>query len=299
MTRWYPLTAAPRYDRPQAGQLVALRHGVWLVERVERAEWDDADRDAWLAAGMPDEGTWPQAPVVLHVRHVGGAKPAVLGDRDTGSITVRAADRAMWNVYPGARWPRCSCCGEPMPCRAEVEEREVAAGLSRVAELEQVLPGCCWSCREPISSRQDSVAYDGANLLLPGREPPVFHTRRRCRPDAEGYERRWLAEDPRRERVLTYPRCGGILVVHADGSSECVAGAKPLGGEAETRPDCRGHLTHDHGAVRACYVGEGYWSPTDTMSGCPRGCSREGHPGTGTSPRPKRRGAPVAAGLIL
>ena len=286
---WYPLLAHAQYDHPQATQLLARQHGVWLVERAVPAEWTDGDREAWLAAGMPEPDSWKRAPGVLHVRHVGGAKPENFGDTVTGSITVRPAVSERWHVYPTSRWPKCSCCGEPVPCRAELEDREVTASLDRITELERVLAGCCWACQEPITRRQEAVTYDGPNLLLPGREPPLFHTRRRCRGYAKDYEIRWIAEDARRERILTWPKCPGILVVHGDGSSECESGPTPLGGSCEGQPGCQGHLTHDHGTVKACYVGGAWLSHPRDMPGCPRGCVREGHPGARPAGRPRRR----------
>ncbi|WP_147457223.1 hypothetical protein [Micromonospora pisi] len=180
-----------------------------------------------------------------------------------------------------------------MPCRAELEDREVTARLAEVEVFATRLPGCCWSCGEPISSRQRAVDYPGDNLDLPGGPEARFHTRETCSGDAKRYELRWIAVDPRRERILTYPKCGGILVVHGDGSSECRSGPG-LAGDHESEPDCRGHLTHDHGAHAACYVGDAYLARPEDMPGCPRGCSRQGHPGATGYRRPERR--PAAGG---
>jgi hypothetical protein len=183
----------------------------------------------------------------------------------------------------------CSCCGEPMPCRAELEDREVTASLKQVEKWAGRLPGCCWGCGEPINRRHKSVAYPGDNLDLPGGPTVVFHTRASCRGWAQAYELRWIAVDPRRERVLTWPKCGGILVVHGDGSSECSSGTGPLGHEHRGEHDCRGHLTHDHGSHAACYVGDRWLARESEMPGCPRGCDRRTHRGTWTTPRPERR----------
>lgn len=157
-----------------------------------------------------------------------------------------------------------------MPCRAELLDEAVRLGAASMAALESIMPGCCWACREPISHRQDAVTYAGPNLKMPGRESPTFHTRADCAGSAMRYEETWLAEDPRRSRVLTWPHCDGTLKVHEDGSSECSDGGQP---------DCEGHLTHDHGRHSMCLT----WGP------CERGCQQQNHPGIRTSRRPKRR----------
>lgn len=284
---WYPLATRRHYRRPEAGQLIAYKHAVWSVVRTEDALLSDADRQVWLNSGAPDLNDWRDAPYRLVLDWVGGAAPpwAEKGDeRKRGTLTIPAGAFRSWHVYPDGRWPQCSCCGEPMPCRAELEDQQVTASLNQIAKLEAIPPGACWACSEPITTRQKSVAYPGENLDLPGGQQPYFHTRGECRPSAHEYEERWLAADPRRERILTWPNCDGHLIVHADGSSECVSGPAPLGGKQQApQPDCRGHLTHDHGYHRACYVD----------FDCTRGCKREDHHGTRTSPRPERRQSSV------
>jgi hypothetical protein len=278
--RWLPLGTVGR-NRPAAGQLLAHKHTVWRVIRVEDIELTDKDRDTWINFGAPDLTTWGGRPYRITVHWAGGVKPD-WAEREDGDFTslreghldVPAGSYKMWNVYPGGRWPQCSCCSEPMPCRAELEDREVTRSLDRVAELEAIPPGACWACQEPITTRQKTVTYPGENLDLPGGQQPHFHARKECAHSARDYEERWLAVDPRRERILTWPQCGGTLIVHADGSSECVVGRDVLGQQHEPQPDCRGHLTHDHGHQRSC-------------GGCDRGCVG-GH-GIRLSPRPDRR----------
>src|SRR5205085_8291397 len=105
-----------------------------------------------------------------------------------GEIRVPAGTFTSWHVYQDGRWPQCSCCGEPMPCRAELEDRQVTQSLDRIARLEAIPPGACWACAEPITRRQKVVTYPGENLDLPGGQQPYFHTRGQCRPSAERYE---------------------------------------------------------------------------------------------------------------
>lgn len=298
---WYPLHTRHQ-NRPDASQLVAYQHAVWRIVKVEDALLSETDREKWLDCGMPDLETWQQRPYRVTMDWVGGAKPPWTDDGDDhkrGTVDIPAAKYFQWDVYAGGRWPQCSCCGEPMPCRAELEDHQVTASLDRVARLESIPPGACWACGEPITTRQKTVTYPGENLDLPGGQQVHFHTRGQCRGSAHDYEERWVASDPRRERILTWPRCEGILVVHADGSSECVPGRAPLGGEYyEPQTDCRGHLTHDHSVHRACYVHEDYFQQGGYEAGrCPRGCDPAEHRGTTTTRRPDRR-EPSPGGLF-
>ena len=117
--QWHPLNTVDR-SRPETGQLVAFRHAVWRTVKVENSTLTDKDRDVWLERGMPDLDRWHQRPYKVTVAWVGGAPPewAANGDdRKRGTIHIPAGDRQQWNVYPRGRWPQCSCCGEPVPCR--------------------------------------------------------------------------------------------------------------------------------------------------------------------------------------
>jgi hypothetical protein len=299
---WSPLNTR-RESRPTTGQLIAYLHAVWRVDKVENTPLSDADRELWLKHNMPDLDTWHHRPYRITVEWVGGAEPPWAEQDDSrrrGTLTIPAGRGWHdWHVYPSGRWPQCSCCGEPVPCRAELEDKQVSASLDRIARLEAIPPGACWACTEPITKRQKAVTYPGENLDLPGGQQVTFHTRRECSGRACRYEERWVAADPRRERILTWPRCEGILIVHGDGTSECVSGRAPLGGtDCESQPDCRGHLTHDHGVIRACYVDEDALRPMGRKRrDCPRGCDPSTHGGTRTVRRPDRR-QPSTDGLF-
>jgi hypothetical protein len=261
---------------------------VWKVAAVVDLDLDDDDRDAWMRAGMPDIPTWPGRPYRVRVDYVAGLRPDWVEDGREGrqgGLTVRAeafGGAGRWHLYPESnRWPQCSCCGEPMPCRAELRDRKVAAEAKRLDVLTSRVPGCCWACDEPITGRQKVVEYPGENLDLPGAPPPRFHMRSSCWHAATRYEERWIAVDPRNERVLTWPKCAGMLIVHGDGSSECRTAPSLMTGVVyEGEPNCGGHLTHDHQTMAACYAAD--------SAACPRGCPRDGHPGCRTSPRPPR-----------
>lgn len=252
---------------------MALRHAVWRVLEVVAVEMDADELDAWAKASMPDP--WIDAPFDVVLQHVGGA----CTDWASGKVVARCRPwrhypHRIWHVYPpSGRWPQCSCCGEPVPCRAELQDREVSAGLQRVERLASRQPGHCWGCGEPLTARQKKIGYPGDNVDFPGGIEVWFHLRRTCGYSARQYELRWLTADPTRARVLTWPMCPGVLVVHGDASSEC---------EGTSAPGCAGHLTHDHQVIRACDGSRGRV--------CWRGCAQEGHPGTRCTDRPPRVG---------
>jgi hypothetical protein len=292
MRAWTPITAHSSYGDPQPGELIAHTHTVWRVRSVEPLPLDDEDREAWQEAGQPDVLAWPKAPRRITAAYVGGARPSWAppdGPVPDGRFDRRARHRALWYTYPASgRWPSCSCCGEPMPCRADLTDAEVAASMAVVEQFTRRQPGSCWACGETVNPRQRYVDYPGDNLDLPGGPPVRFHTRRRCLDTAHAYERRWVDGDPARQRLLTWPQCAGVLVVHADGTSECRPGGGLLAHLGEPVPGCLGHSTHDHRAATACYTGGVVLAEAP---GCPRGCRPQGHPGTHPADRVARRPA--------
>lgn len=272
---WQPLRAQGAYARPSVGALVALEHAVWRVADIRDLRMDAPETAAWSRAGMP--AAWDRRPADVVLHHVAGALPGWLDDLSGWDRQAIVRHRPVhelhtWNSYPGGRWPQCSCCGEPMPCRAELQEKEISTGMRAVERWARVAAGHCWACAQAITGRQKAVAYDGDNVDFPGGITPVFHLKMPCRAEAVEYERRWVAADPTRVRILTWPHCTGHLIVHFDGSSQCQGPARA--------PGCAGHLTHDHGSESACY--------SAMRGGCPRGCPTDGHPGIRCTPRPAR-----------
>lgn len=274
---WRPLLTSLHYGRPDPGDLIAAAHTVWRVLTVEDLELTDDDTAAWISSGMPT--LWTRRPYRVTFEYVGGVRPSwAIPDRPVGRSGFDVRGGGTWRRYnSNTRWPMCSCCGEPMPCRAEVQDQAVTAAVGKIEELSTRQPGDCWHCGTPITKRHLAVTYDGDNLDLPIGPTVRYHLRNACRHAAEAYELRWIAADPRRERILTYPRCAGTLIVHQDGSTNCRSGTPPWGAESER--DCRGYTTHDHNSRTACYIG-GY---------CNRACTSNGHPGATPAPRPARR----------
>lgn len=301
--RWNPLGAWNDYSivTPPVGRLIAHAHAVWRVVAVTNLPVP-VDEQAWIDAGYPDPDTWRERPYRVDLQWVGGARPADADPADGDefpragwSITMPIGGTRYdtWQVYPPSeRWPMCSCCGEPMPCRAELQDREVSKALSRVVRLESRCPGECWACGRPVRARQRAVVYPGENLDLPGGIEVLFHVRAACGRTARWYEARWLAADPRRERVLTYPDCAGALVVHWDGSTECLGEASSaLGVAGQGAPDCRGHTTHDHTYLVACTAHDAIADP-----GC--NCPTVGHGGAQPARRRPRRSPNLVTGAV-
>jgi hypothetical protein len=158
-------------------------------------------------------------------------EPAEGGPRRPLRFRPYAFLRQAAYVIP-AHHPVCAVCGELYPCKhLEIDEAATGA-LAELADLESVLPGCCWHCREPISGRQKFISFPGDNLLLPGGPPPAFHLRAGkpwCSSAARLYERRWVEADPAR---LPRLQCPGRLTRHVDGH-ECTAGARCPGAAAD------------------------------------------------------------------
>lgn len=252
---WQPAVGERSYDRkPPVDALIAVDrqpYRVLDVRDVEPVDWEDEVRDLWVADRMPDP--WWRAPFTVILQ------PLPSGRRRHVRVNPRVWT-SWWQPLP-EHYAVCVVCGELAPCReitaAAVAEHE----MERFAKLAAVLPGCCWSCSEPITARQESVTFDGDNLLLPTAPPsPAFHMRRQCRGGAARYEELWVAADPRRPRSLLTLKCAGTLVRHADGSAEC------FGAVDSDCPDERAA----HAVYTACYI---------QSHGCPRECPREGHPG--------------------
>lgn len=242
------------HRRPEVGTLVALGrkpYRVVSVTDVAPAFWDDHAAEMWRGRGMPDP--WPSAPF-----HVEVSDPSQ-GDQ-LGRITVQP-----WHYDALCSLPEhyavCSRCGELAPCREITAQRAAIPVMQRLDRLASTLPGCCWGCREPVTSRQESVTFPFENAWLPTAPPPTFHLRRQCRAQAAAYERDWVAVDSEtRPRSLLTMTCTGSLIVHHDGSAEC------FGAVDSDCPDARAA----HASYSACYA---------QSHGCPRDCPREGHPG--------------------
>jgi hypothetical protein len=202
------------------GDLFATYRAVWRVREVRPVpvvDWDEHDREYYgmhARSRSVAEEDWRLRPVYLIV------VPADGGKRVHKKIRPYVRRQA-FVLHP--HYPVCRDCGEPWPCRELEITREVRRQAEEVDRLAAILPGCCWECGEPVTSRQKSVRFDGENLLLPGSPPPVFHLRQKsagglhCLASAVGYEEKWVPVAPGRRWRLS---CPGNVVRHLDGR-EC------------------------------------------------------------------------------
>lgn len=222
-----------------AGDLIALDdHKVWRVVEVRLVpvvDWDEDDRAYWdshfgkavdplaIRPQHPEsEEAWDRRPLYLIVLPENGGK--------RHHVRIRPYVRYRDAYVLSPHYPVCKDCGEPWPCSELEISAEVDKQSAKLAELEKILPGCCWSCAEPVTHRQKAIRFDGENLLLPSAAPTVFHHRRQCIGAAMSYEKRWIAaEEGRRWRL----QCPGKQIRHVDGE------------ECTEDPLCPGRVSHN------------------------------------------------------
>jgi hypothetical protein len=261
---WTPEGGEHRDWRDVApGDLVVFDREIWRVienRPVPVADWDDNHREhfeAWKRKGVTEE-EWRFRPLVLLGEPVKGGEREHLEVRPYAGLRARA-----YVLHP--HYPVCSDCGEPWPCRELDITREVRRQSAEMERLARIMPGCCWSCGELVTSRQKAIAFEGDNLLLPGAPPPVFHLRSGkpyCSSAAVGYEKRWVAAEAGRHPRLY---CTGHLIVHVDGP-ECTGEPFCAGGHVQ-HPNFMDHR-RDAGYVRKCLR-------------CMDACAQRGDHGTG------------------
>lgn len=198
----------------QPGDLIVLRREVWAVREarlVPVIDWDEQDRDCYQRRsgnGMSEED-WRYRPVYLIIIPAKGGRRRHVKVRPWANL-----GRMTYVLHP--HYPVCTECGQPWPCREIGITREARRQSAELERLASILPGCCWSCGEPVTRRHSAITFDGENLLLPGAPPPVFHLRAKggCFAAAAGYEeRRVPAGDGRPWRL----RCPGKVTAHVDG----------------------------------------------------------------------------------
>lgn len=242
------------------GDVIASHRAAWRVDHVEQ-----------VSSTREPSGLGPVRVRQLRIDVIwlAGQRVPALGESGEGGWTV--SDYTQIPVYERGRWFLCSCCGELAPCRADAADVIAAASEIIDTHHEAKVPGACWRCQEPITARQRAVAYPGINLDSPLQPAPRFHLRRACRRAAEDYERRWNAADDRRPRILTWPRCNGRLVVHADGTAECHQGLDDCWGHPEGMPPAYEHVAftacqaQSHGCGRECTGPPPWRSPAPPM----------------------------------
>lgn len=201
-------------EKLTAGTLVAWDRKAYRVVEVrerEQANWPDAYREAWVNQGMPDPATWYYRPRVVVLRPE--------EDPDAKRLNLQGPNSARWYTLP-EHYPLCRLCHELPPCRHVHTERVMARATERMEEQMAILPGACHACKEPITKRQKSFTFPGANLIRPdlGDNSAIFHTRGACSGLLASYDKRWAKAEAGRARFFY---CEGTFTLHYDGTGEC------------------------------------------------------------------------------
>lgn len=264
---WRPASVSTaRPSRPRVGDIVALDRRAWEVMHIsddeptpEEQERIGAYRSPYREQAMPFRVT---------LRRLHGEPHESENGRQEVGFRVRAAAYNPLPAYPNGRVPLCSCHGHPWPCIEADQQRAAEAEMRKAEKALRLLPGCCPACEEPVTSRQRSITFGGPNVQNPLAEGPTFHLRRKCYHAAADYEELWVGAEPGRKRSLLTLSCAGTVIVHGDGTAEC------FGADGSVCPSVYAR----HRGMSACYY---------QTHGCPRDCSRVGHPGTRIADRPQ------------
>jgi hypothetical protein len=259
--RWHPSqpTTSTRTSNLTHGQIVIAGRHPFRIDRVqplETGDWPDVFIEAWREQGRPTAENWWGQPywIAGYWEHP---------DADQHIHSAIAPGDHPWRVLP-EHYNICHLCHELPPCTYEHTETIIARASARLAQDMAILPSCCHSCREPITSRQSSFTFPGANLIRPdlGESSAIFHTRGRCARDLHAYDALWAAAEPGRARLLY---CHGVLVIHFDGTLECSAARCPAREELQDVVDHRlrtRHLPAD--ALNSRPTGAGCWCLADS-----------------------------------
>lgn len=160
---WTPW-GARRFDGvPEQGTLLADDHVVWEVVSVV-----EFGSDSDLPGARTHE-------LMLVSRTGPASRQRVLTSRYSA-----------WWVYP-RRFPTCSCCGEPAPCRAQLVDDITQRALRDMERFSQAAR--CPACSQEVAPGQPSKTFP-QNLRVPMGPPVSFHIdREMCLSAAAVYER--------------------------------------------------------------------------------------------------------------
>jgi hypothetical protein len=205
------------------GTTVAYEYRAWTVHRVAALpedRWPDRFVDAYEKEilrrmgqayyrnkPLPSRTEWAHRPVAVSLKAPDGGRQCV-----TGGASIE------WYTL-GDHYAVCVRCGDVSPCREKVHDRIARTATGRMERDLLLMPGCCMGCNTPVTSRQQSVTFDGPNLIRPdwGDGTAVFHLKSECSGSALAYDKR-LSEETGVPRRLF---CEGTLVVHADRTRQC------------------------------------------------------------------------------
>jgi hypothetical protein len=246
---WYPdqLHAADNRarhastDELEPGTLVIYERKPYRVQTCDLdnpLNWPDSTRERWTDDAMPDPATWHRRPFTLSLRH----EPQPESDL----VWLSAIAGYQWWKLP-EHYAVCRLCGQLPPCTHIHTEAVMQVESKKMDLVMAIMPGCCHACREPVTTRQKTIRFEGANLMRPDLPDgsAIFHLREACHHAAVRYDARWAAAEPLRRRRLY---CEGRRRNHYDGTADCTEGAqcpgkvghrseewhRPVGGSAYT-----------------------------------------------------------------
>lgn len=186
MTRYVGARACARV--PEVGAIVAINHAAFRVLEVNpipETEWTDDER-RFVDLRRPElRDRFVPVYIVVRPAHITGDDPTLRQhDRHFRFQAVRMGGL---HVYENEHYPVCATCGEPVPCRDQLQAEQARQAVERMSRYED--PGLCPHCQEGFGPRQQTRTF-GTNIEIPGGPPVRFHMRRGCQHAAERYAKR-------------------------------------------------------------------------------------------------------------
>lgn len=218
MSSWIP--QGTTHGTPKAGDIVAVdssqtRYKPWLLASITE-----------YTEGLTEH---PNVRWVIVLREPDALD---LAGSDKHHLGLKRLGRSIWKLKD--RYPLCSCCGDLMPCRHEMEDRTVDATTKRMRRYETA--GVCPACEEVVTERQQSIRFD-TNLYAMLGPAPIFHLRYRCKSQAISYDEALAKHENRQPRMS----CTGLITRHSWSEwDNC------------TNPTCPGRDVHHRGYNDYC-----------------------------------------------
>ena len=234
MSGWYP--QGTTHGTPTAGDVVAvdatdLRYRPWRIASItEHPE------------GVTDH---PDVRWVIVLREPDA--PDLAGS-DLHHLEFKRLGDSIWKLKD--RYPLCSCCGDLMPCRHEMEDRTVDNAAARMRRYETA--GVCPACQEAVTNRQQSIRFD-TNLYAMLGPSPVFHLRYKCRSEAIRYDEALAKHEGRQPRLS----CAGMVTRHAWSEWDSCTNPTCPGLDVQHRGGYNGYCLH-----RPCGICENHATTT-------------------------------------
>lgn len=174
--RWFAMGASHSMRRPEVGDVVAWERAAWTVMHV--ATTDPTDDEVKYLKAYRAEIREKLQPYKVSLRRLHGPQSPRENSYQDMALRARAANSIGFQTYPAGRVPLCSCCGHPWPCLMLDSEREAELTAKVMSDrMDRVMPGVCFGCGEPVTSRQKAARFPEPNVQVPGSPPPVFHMR--------------------------------------------------------------------------------------------------------------------------